>query len=168
MSVPPPTHVFAVYAKASPRVFLHSAHAVVLAANCAHLPLLPASKTDSTTSTASTTLPVVPLRIPNPATFPTLLHYLYTKRANHLLAALLPLTLGTPQSLQHLSQHLAATYTLPVLLTHAARVHGLWSNVVALGVFDDGLWKAIDMSWQVLLGAVASSTGAQWQTNQKS
>ncbi|KAF8498370.1 hypothetical protein BU17DRAFT_72337 [Hysterangium stoloniferum] len=61
-------------------------------------------------------LPVI-LCVPEPASFPLLMHYLYTKRPDHLFAALLPA---------------------------GASVHGLWSNVTAMGVFDDGLSKCRD------------------------
>jgi len=38
-------------------------------------------------------------------------------------------------------------------------VHGLWRNVCALGVFDDNLWNAMDLAWEVLLTAIAIGTG---------
>jgi hypothetical protein len=38
-------------------------------------------------------------------------------------------------------------------------VHGLWQNVCALGIFDDGLWETIDFAWRILLTAIAIGTG---------
>jgi len=38
-------------------------------------------------------------------------------------------------------------------------VHGLWTNVCALGVADEGLWEVIDACWEVLLQALAVGTG---------
>lgn len=163
-----PTHLFAVYSRSATRISIHPVHALVLAAHCAHLPSLPYSKPTTPTEIGGTlTLPVVPLCVPNPATFPILLHYLYTKRGDHLLASLLPMPpRDATQSLQQFSQTFAATFTVQALLSHAARVHGLWSNVAALGVFDEKLSRAIEMVWEVLLGALAVSTGSNWRTEQ--
>ncbi|KAF8501858.1 hypothetical protein BU17DRAFT_78416 [Hysterangium stoloniferum] len=172
-SASPPTHLFAVYSKTASRVAIHPAHSLVLAAHCANLSPLPPSPSGYTyPCTASSPaaahpnpiLPVVPLCIPHPASFPVLMHYLYTKRADHLFAALLPAGAGVAmQGLPQLAQHFATTVTVQALLAHAARVHGLWSNVAALGVFDDGLSRSVEMVWEVLVEALAISTGAQWQ-----
>ncbi|KAF8577824.1 hypothetical protein K439DRAFT_1363803 [Ramaria rubella] len=168
LSADAPTHLFAVYSKSASQVALHPAHALVLAAHCSHLPPLPHSKPTQPESAGSILiLPVVPLCLPNPSTFPILLHYLYTKRGDLLLASLLPMApRDANQSIEQLAQSFAATFTVQALLSHAARVHGLWSNVAALGVFDEKLWRGIEMVWEVILGALAISTGLTWQTEQ--
>ncbi|KAF8488120.1 hypothetical protein JB92DRAFT_2757760 [Gautieria morchelliformis] len=161
-----PTHLFAVYARSATRISIHPVHALVLASHCANLPSLPDSKPTLPTQVGSTlTLPVVPICLPSPETFPILMHYLYTKRGDHLLASLLPIPAqGVTPALDQLSKTLAATFTVQALLSRAARVHGLWSNVAALGVFDERLWRGIEMVWEVLLGALAISTGSSWRT----
>ncbi|KAF8488126.1 hypothetical protein JB92DRAFT_1449636 [Gautieria morchelliformis] len=163
-----PSHLFAVCAQSQPptRISLHPAHALVLASHCAHFPSLPYSKPAVAPAAGSTlTLPVVPLALPSPETFPILMHYFYTKRGDHLLASLLPIApRDATQTLDQLSTEYAATFTVQALLARAARVHGLWSNVAALGVFDAKLWRGIEVVWAVLLDALAISTGSSWRT----
>ncbi|TFY79527.1 hypothetical protein EWM64_g4484 [Hericium alpestre] len=82
-----PTHMMAVYSRlptqlSSRRVTLYPVHNIVLATHCAALPALPASDPDCPSAPgASINVPVVPLCIPHPQSFPTLVSYLYTKRA---------------------------------------------------------------------------------------
>lgn len=54
---------------------------------------------------------------------------------------------------------LASTFTLQTLAKYAINLHGLWQNVCALGIFDDDLWEAIDVMWQILLTSLAVATG---------
>lgn len=161
-----PTHLFAVHSKPATRVCLYPVHALIFAAHCAHLPPIPyVNSAEATEDGKKLILPVVPLCLPNPPTFPMLLHYLYTKRGDHLLAALLPMAPRGPKpSLTQLSRTFAATFTVQALLSYAAKVHGLWSNVAALGVFDEKLSRAIEVAWEVVLDALAISTGANWRT----
>lgn len=107
------------------------------------------------------TLPVVPLCIPSPGTFPILQAYLYTKRTDRLLAVLIPAipsfssatnegssglnshvvsetsTSTFASSPADLSRQLAMTFTPNILVAATLRTHELWANVVALGIFDD-------------------------------
>ncbi|KAH7928830.1 hypothetical protein BV22DRAFT_1058048 [Leucogyrophana mollusca] len=176
-----PTHMLAVYARQSTssaavkrRVTLFPTHNVVLAANCASLPTLPASipvsASDMQNSPASINVPIVPLCIPSPETFPQLSTFLYTKRADHLLASLLPSSslplsllsaspLPSTGSVKQYATSLATAHTPQTLLAHAMSVNGLWRNVCALGVFDERLWDVMDIAWEVLLGALGVATG---------
>jgi len=166
-STSPPTHLFAVYGKTASRVAILPVHSLVLAAHCAHLPPLPPSPSGQSTSSTNPNpiLPVVPLCLPHPASFLILVHYLYTKRADRLFASLLPAAPAPAvQGLAQLAQNFAATFTVQALLAHASRVHGLWSNLAALGVFDDNLSRCVETAWEVLVQALALSTGAQWQS----
>lgn len=167
ISADAPTHLLAVYSKPVSRVAIHPAHALVLASHCAHLPSLPHSKPTMPMAAGSTLiLPVVPLCLPSPETFPILLHYLYTKRHDHLLASVLPIRPGDgSQSLNQLGQRLAAMFTVPALLSQAAKAHGLWNNVVALGVFDERLSRTIETAWEALLDALVITTDATWRTD---
>lgn len=165
-----PTHMLAVYSRQSShspnltrRVTLYPTHNLVMAAHCANLPMLPKSTTSEPDDAGNMLLPVVPLCIPAPETFSQLSGYLYTKNAYHLLSTLLPTGIGsTPYSLlgrdetevQQFSAKLRATYTPHALLTHAMSINGLWRNTVALGIFDDQLWDMLDLSWEVVIGAL--------------
>jgi len=172
-----PTHMLAVYGRHVPaatkrRVTLFPIHSIILATHCANLPILPPSnviRPDTVGSTVS--VPVVPLCIPAPDVFPQLSTFLYTKRIDHLLASLLPcpaphpLYRGDPTSesvltlLHQFAGKLATSYTVQTLLTHAMVVNGLWRNACALGIDDEKLWCALDVAWEVLITALAVSTG---------
>ncbi|KIJ36194.1 hypothetical protein M422DRAFT_782340 [Sphaerobolus stellatus SS14] len=134
-----PSHLFAIHSKTSTAVSLFPIHAIVFTSHCANLPALPASRTIFTKG--SVTLPVVPLRIPHPASFPTLMHYLYTKKIDQLVASLLP-------------NPIADDVSMHTLLNQIGRVYGLWMNAVALGVCEDKIWPAVDDVWVKLLDAL--------------
>ncbi|KAF8584617.1 hypothetical protein K439DRAFT_1345767 [Ramaria rubella] len=158
-----PTHVFATYSAPSvfqkQRVTLHPVHALVFASQCAHLPHLHVPPSSSVEGANTITLPILPLRLPSPRTFTLLLAYLYTHRTHDILSALLPIPPNV-SSPPEISQKLADTCTLPALVALAQTTHELWSNVAALGIFDDALWRAIDDVWAALLGALALKSGA--------
>ena len=215
------------------RVTLLPAHALVLAAHCTALPPLPKSSSsfslhaqEKSTNTASTSgnsesgavisIPVVPLSLPSPSTFPLLSAYLYTQRVEDLIYSLLGVPLaGTrrktssesqaPQThsqsripfpsassqttsspahdvdssdssdtdaessltakltsqLAQTSSILAAHYSYDAraLLRKVDVVLGLWRNAYALGVFETGLWSALDTAWAVLLTALGACAG---------
>lgn len=139
-----PTHVLAVYSStpAPPsqkrKVTLFPAHDLLLAAHCANLPALPASKL-STSSCATATLPVVPLCLPSAEAFPFLQAYLYTKSTASLFTSLLP----------------SAAPVDTVSLAHRATlIHGLWRNACALGVVDSPLFDTIDRAWDAVVGSL--------------
>jgi hypothetical protein len=174
-----PTHMLGVYARDLPasarrRVTLFPIHNIIIATHCANLPILPPSdiaRPDTPGSTIS--IPVVPLCIPAPDVFPQLSTFLYTKRIDHLLASLLPcpvphqLYLGDPTTkssvvlLHQFARILAKGYNAQALLMHALSVNGMWRNACALGIDDAKLWCALDVAWELLLSALAISTGKQ-------
>jgi hypothetical protein len=164
LSADTPTHLFAVHSKPTTRVSLYPVHALVFAAHCANLPPIPHTNSAAPAEDGKKiVLPVVPLCLPNPPTFSMLLNYLYTKRGDHLLSVLLPIPArGQKPQLKQLSRTAATTFTVQALLSYAAKVHGLWCNVTALGVFDERLSQVIEVAWEVLLDALAISTGANW------
>lgn len=172
-----PTHMFAVYSRQSShspsptrKVTLFPTHAIVMSLHCANLPSLPKSRACEPDSIGEMALPVVPLCIPSPETFSPLSAYLYTKDVQHLLSSLLPSGLATPPNILSLdtdsdspeftqfSIKLRATYTAPALLTYAMAINGLWRNVVALGIFDERLWEALDIAWAAVLGALEGNS----------
>ncbi|KAJ7441210.1 hypothetical protein FB451DRAFT_1298914, partial [Mycena latifolia] len=146
-------------------------HAVVLAAHCAKLPRLPPAPPPAPSRAASATLPVLPLTLPSPQAFAILHAFLYTHRLAPALASLLPLppafleplthasltaALDSPSTRHALAAHLcaAASGNLSVLMGHAGHVKELWQDMVALGVYDAELWDALDLAWEVVLGAL--------------
>ncbi|CAK5274446.1 unnamed protein product [Mycena citricolor] len=177
---PPPTVLLAVYRTPSTspsttatQVVLLPAHTNVLALYCSRIPTLPptppvpAHVVDSESGTLDPSrvrVPVQPLRLPSPSTFPQLLSFLYTKRADNLSKALLPpgpmsATVNAASSTRAQATLLAQTYTSQALLKHAMDVHGLWSNATVLGIDDDPLWEVIENTWEILMWSLALSVG---------
>lgn len=59
-----------------------------------------------------------------------------------------------PQTPEELTRALASLPSL-VLLRHVHLVHGLWQDTVALGVWDEELWRAMGVAWRILVAALA-------------
>lgn len=174
-----PTHMLAVYSRQVPaaakrRVKLFPTHNIVLASHCANLPILQQSNPTSPEKAGeSITIPIVPLCIPAPEVFPQLSTFLYTKRIDYLLATVLscpvppalytedPTSERVRNALQQCASKLATLAPAHILLTRAMVVNGLWRNVCALGISDEKLWCAMDVAWEILLHALAISTGKQ-------
>ncbi|TDL23099.1 hypothetical protein BD410DRAFT_769531 [Rickenella mellea] len=139
-----PTHMLAIHSNSPSsgqrsQVTFHPAHGAVLAATCTSLPNLPSSP-----SSTPSILPVIPLSLPSPSTFPTLQHYLYTSDSRSFLASLLsPVATSNSNS-------------TPALLQSLGAINGVWRNTCALGVSDEGLWNALDAAWETVLGALES------------
>ena len=158
---PPPTHLIAVYSQASgmqkQRVSLHPIHGLVMATNCALLPPLPRSEPHvSDYPGCMTSLPVIPLALKSPETFSMLVEYLYTQNSDSLLRSMLPIAgFGDIPPPAKLSRELGQSCAPITLQVHLYRIHGLWSNITALGVFDDGLWRLMELAWKVLQDALA-------------
>ncbi|KAG5651055.1 hypothetical protein H0H81_010051 [Sphagnurus paluster] len=182
-----PSHILAVYgptttSSSSPsssstspsrKITLYPVHSLYLAAHCARLPAFPATLPSPSftpgESSVRCTVPVRPLCLPSPATYPHLSGFLYTQSPEVLLASVLPTP--PPASLTH-QRHcedgraqyvrsLAQTYTPQRLLQHALLLHGVWRNACALGVVVPAFWDTVDLAWGVLLDAIALGTGAQ-------
>ncbi|TFK52754.1 hypothetical protein OE88DRAFT_1656321 [Heliocybe sulcata] len=167
-----PTHILAIasssQAGASPSIALIPTHQIVLAAHCANIPSFP--KPSPASDSGRVTIPIVPLTVPSASTFPLLHAYLYTKRLDALLTNLLPIPLQllpsatpTPDELKRASHHLASTamFSADHLTRYVSLVHSLWKNIVALGVFEKELWQALDLAWEVVVGAVHIANGAR-------
>jgi len=133
-------------------VSLFPVHSLIFAAHCANMPELPtlintdaespSSQNGSNESSSTTELPVVPMRIPDTATFALLLHYLYTKNASRLAASLVPIVLPSTRP-----EKLSKEAYKKLLRDLAARVYGFWLNVVALGVSDEKMWAVMEKCW---------------------
>ncbi|KAH8112306.1 hypothetical protein DFH11DRAFT_1609122 [Phellopilus nigrolimitatus] len=106
-------------------------------------------------------LPLVPLGVPSAADFAPLVSFLYTRSAGALFRRLVPpacvpagCVLGQGASVALLAAALAASLAPASLMAGALRVHGVWRNACSLGVFDRGLWAAIDVAWGGYAGAL--------------
>lgn len=60
--------------------------------------------------------------------------------------------------LNKLAQLLANTFALPRLLQQARLIHGVWSNVIMLGIADIGMWNAMDYAWSATMKALVIAT----------
>lgn len=161
-----PTHVLAVIDAKTNRGLLFPFHALILAAHCANLPNLPPSApipVYNPNSSITITVPVVPLTLPHTASFGLLHEYLYTKRYDRLISALLPLPYDAlppidacaDQTRKNLSEALAKEHSLKELVDLTRQMHGLWSNACKLGISDEGLWALMHTAWDLLIGAIA-------------
>ncbi|KAJ4475703.1 hypothetical protein J3R30DRAFT_583446 [Lentinula aciculospora] len=182
-----PTHMLAVYAPVSKRpenapaswvppktdVKMYPVHSLFMAAHCAKLGPFPPSPITSVESFPATDelrtviLPVRPLCLPSPSTFPSLLHYFYLRRSEVLFKAFFPCEFSTDfvekcmseEEIMKLATHIGKTFNPNVILKHAKVIHGVWQNACALGSFDDELWMAIDSAYEVIINALAIGTG---------
>ncbi|KAJ3798073.1 hypothetical protein GGU11DRAFT_682331 [Lentinula aff. detonsa] len=181
-----PTHMLAVYAPVPKKpenapaswvppktdVKMYPVHSLFMAAHCAKLGPFPPSPTAFESSPASNeprsiTLPVRPLCLPSPSTFPYLLHYFYLRREEVLFRAFFPCEFSTEfvenctseEEIRSLATHIGRTFNPSVILKHAKVIHGVWQNACALGAFDDALWMAIDSAYEVIINALAIGTG---------
>ena len=164
-----PTHMLAVYTPGTQplSVKLYPVHGAILAAHCASIAPFPASHpSPPATPDEPLTLPVVPLNLPHAESYPLLSAFLYTRRADSLMASLMPspppaATAGEAGDilLRRYARVIAATFTSRAIYQRLQTVYGLWANACRLGVFEHGLWMAIDQCWEVLLTALAISVG---------
>lgn len=165
-----PTHVLAISQSKShsDHVAIFPVHGVVFASHCANLPRLPAP--NAQTSSSSMHLPLLALSVPSAAAFALIHSFLYTHSIGSLLASLLPLpkefthglsaeaaqhTMQSRSKMQKLSHALcsASGRNPQALMAHASHVKELWQDVVHLGVHSPELWLAIDLAWDIVLGA---------------
>ncbi|OBZ76852.1 Clampless protein 1 [Grifola frondosa] len=181
-----PTHMLAILSSRFPPT-LHNRPAVPLlrarSRNALHTST-PTPRVHSSSRRATLSLPIVPLTVPSPETFPLLHAYLHTKRADTLLLSLFP-ALGSmlpalpasssssPRQRSYLSQFSSERLlglahalvdavaggrgrrdALAVLMAHVKFINGLWQNVCALGVFDPELWGVLDLAWEIVLVAL--------------
>ncbi|KXN91551.1 hypothetical protein AN958_00537 [Leucoagaricus sp. SymC.cos] len=169
-----PTHMLAVHGPSEShgdskdskaKVTLFPVHSIIMAAHCANLPPFPPENEETEgKSSREIELPVRPLLLPSPKTFPFLLQYLYLRQPEGLLRYFLSTEVAVLfiDKLQHhdsLARMMATKFSTGGLLQHMTVVHGMWQNACSLGVYDDDLWRAIDFAWKVLLMSLAISTG---------
>ncbi|KAF8918115.1 hypothetical protein CPB85DRAFT_113041 [Mucidula mucida] len=162
-----PTHVLAAFAPKTSNVTLFPVHDVVLAAHCENYPRMVVTE-----PLPAEHVPVQPFCLPHPPSYGPLSQYLYTHRQDVLFSTLCapmpapkffpsqahvstsePLSLSM-EDMRVFARELSETYTQHKLLQSISTIHGLYKNVVALGIHDDGLWEVLDVLWGVYLTAV--------------
>ncbi|KAF5319941.1 hypothetical protein D9611_011060 [Ephemerocybe angulata] len=166
----PPTHVMAVRSSKPPppgtapgRVKLFPVHALVLAAHCTRLPPFE-MKAARHISDTQIIVPRRQISVPCPETFQHILAYLYTRRKSPFLNAMLPIPAPTTMDEPGAKAGFGALigrmpFTTEGLMTYVMIIHGIWSNVIALGIFDDGLWDMLDTAWEIILTAMVVNRG---------
>ncbi|KAF9540948.1 hypothetical protein CPC08DRAFT_717218 [Agrocybe pediades] len=168
------------------KVTLYAIHSLVLAAHCANLPVPPTPVPPPASVEGGkqvVDIKVWSLCLPSPETYPQLSTYLYTKKVRTLMNTILPCPPppsilnesddsdsdfdsedskpqppANNQVLWAYAMYLARTFTPSALLRGVRNVHGFWSNVCALGVFDARLWDVVDVMWQAITTALALAT----------
>ena len=174
MTAIPPTHLLAIFGRQPTgqsqqpcRVTLYPVHSLVFASHCASLPIFPLSlpATLPEENIQKLDVPVWPLCIPSPATYPQLSAYLYSKRTDLFMRSVLPRPppstfKGDLSQILSFARELAETFTVQTLVKHIMMVFGVWQNVCALGVFDDDLWETLDNLWELLLQSIAIGSGS--------
>ncbi|KAI0319345.1 hypothetical protein OF83DRAFT_1055170 [Amylostereum chailletii] len=171
-----PTHMLAVWGNFQKptercKVTMHPVHNSVLSVYCANLPPLPTPDMPlDRSSGVKYTVPVVPLGVPSPTTFPRLCNYLYTKDYHSLFQSFFPTTpVPTPLKdmgeverqallITEFARRLSVTYTPQILLVRAMAVKGMWANTCALGISDHNLLTVLDLAWEIYINALAMST----------
>jgi hypothetical protein len=152
-------------------------HAAVIQAHCADVPALGKGCTDEPDEDGMLELPTFFFPIPYPRMWNFLHSYLYIKHPSVLLNALLPENMARPysgicdpcddlealaarkdqieQMVHDLSRQFAQAYTAYTLLTYVRDINGMRLNASTLGIHEDGLWFAIDLSYKIILKALA-------------
>ncbi|KIJ40395.1 hypothetical protein M422DRAFT_68537 [Sphaerobolus stellatus SS14] len=107
------------------------------------------------------TIPVVPLCIPSVEMFQPLLTYLYTRRSDDLMDMIFPKARDDEeQSTSKRARLRPPPPSLLDLLNDARKVHALWSNACVLGAFDEVLFMAVEMAWEVWIEKIEDAIGA--------
>ncbi|KAI0643811.1 hypothetical protein C8Q79DRAFT_1012367 [Trametes meyenii] len=185
------THIFGVYPYASPgapdpaarrracpssrrEVCLYPTHAAIWAAYCAKLPMIPMKMTKlkvfldtrgGVRGAGVLRLPIVPIAVPYPPMFFTVMQFVYTFRKSSFVNLVLPCAgYQLPQDRVHdppaevtipqYAEALAKECDLLRLCQMAKNVHGTYQNMVALGVVENRMWDALDYAWTTVLTAM--------------
>lgn len=100
-------------------------------------------------------LPLVPLPIPSPSTFPIIHRHLH-----HPSRALLPDLLGLPEHYITRSQVLDAISGLSVqqLMDKLTILQGVWQNLCRLGIGRPGTWKQLGEAWACVVGVIVGQS----------
>ncbi|KAF7344464.1 hypothetical protein MSAN_01928000 [Mycena sanguinolenta] len=152
-----PTHALAISnsspSESSDTLLIFPIHALVLAAHCSKLPVLPPP---AQRTSASVHLPVLSLTVPSAPAFAILLAFMYSHRLDAVLDALFPVPPFLLAQTHTQNAHLCAASkaNVQVLMIHTAHVKDVWQDMVALGIDDVALWDTVELAYQIVLGAL--------------
>ncbi|KAF9009270.1 hypothetical protein BDZ89DRAFT_533431 [Hymenopellis radicata] len=161
----PVTHALAIFSPANVRINVFPVHETILRVHC--MTLLPFPVVDDIPEDH---VPVVFLSLPHPESYVPISQYLYTHRQDVLFAALCPgvqafghspFLSSTPQV--RLTKDLVVSAAKALRATRPViesmhYIHGLWHNMVALGIHDDGMWEVVLLAYSLYaLAALAPS-----------
>ncbi|KAF9521145.1 hypothetical protein BS47DRAFT_1248707, partial [Hydnum rufescens UP504] len=165
-----PTHILAAVDTKSSKAQMYPVHGLLYAVNCATriFPLgslaSPPTPERSLDQGFTLTLPFIPFNIPHLASFEFINTFLYNNNSETFIRNLFPsLPNGTfptadldrPSIRTRLSYTLATSFTVSDLLETARFMHGVWSNLTALGVVQEEIWGALDLAWLILLEGIS-------------
>ncbi|KAF8909656.1 hypothetical protein CPB84DRAFT_1743692 [Gymnopilus junonius] len=168
-----PSHIMAIWTKRPDnasasrpqKVTLYPVHSLVLAMYCSNLPKPPPTLPLPVHQSGEqeVKVPVWTLCLPSSETYPQLALYLYTKNSNGLMRNIFPSAppdhfFENQGQLSSFATHLAQTFTVQALARNIFKVHGLWQNACALGIYDGQLWETMDLMWATMLTALAIAT----------
>ena len=101
-------------------------------------------------------IPMLHVAVPFPDHFMIIHQYLYVRDPARLLWSLLalppPITLpGQTTAMTPLER--MSTLPLHIIVERLKNLHKVWSNIVALGIKDEMLWRAMERAWSVAIQA---------------
>ncbi|KIY43397.1 hypothetical protein FISHEDRAFT_62497 [Fistulina hepatica ATCC 64428] len=168
----PPTHVLAIRSSdARQSLQLYPVHDHVLRAQCTRLgSVLDACKA----AAGKENMPMVPITMPTPQLFSSLLAFLYTRNDTMLLTAVFP-ELTNPefisdcQTALSFDENVDLSYTLKGIVDRMSRAHlrretlvrftvravSLHKVACHLGVCDDLFWRTLEAMWHVIVTAMS-------------
>lgn len=157
----PPTHALAVFAPGATQISLFPAHHEVLAVHCLNLPVFAEAS-----ELPDSHLPVQALPLPHPASYLALSEYLYTHRQDILMNRIChaprvfssqphtSLSESAEIDVEQLEAQLRASASKQQLKQSLDFIRGLWQNVCALGIHEEGIWEVLDVAWSIHCAAL--------------
>ncbi|KAF8909205.1 hypothetical protein CPB85DRAFT_1435784 [Mucidula mucida] len=160
----PATHALAMFSPAHERINVFPVHETMLRVHCNSLPPFPAVN-----DIPEDHVPVIYLSLPHPESYVPMSRYLYTHRQDVLFSALCPgvqafectpFLSSTPQV--RLNRDLVVSAAKILLATRPVLasmqyIYGLWHNMVALGIHDDGMWDVVLLAYSLYAVALSLS-----------
>ena len=168
-----PTHIFAAVDTKSNKAQMYPVHGLLYAVNCA-TPIFPPDSLASPPTPEryldqgfTLTLPFIAFSMPHLTSFELVNTFLYNRNPYSFIRNLFPplpngsfpnAELDRPSIRTRLSYTLATSFSVAVLLETARFMHGVWSNLTALGIVQEEIWSTLDLAWSILLEGISLAT----------
>lgn len=52
-------------------------------------------------------------------------------------------------------------FTVSAMIEKLKYIHGVWANVVELGISDEVVWRAMNLAWQIWMSALMANPACQ-------